>query len=183
MSGPKVPSFRQRIALFAEAVFMSSLVPKDRVGRVYGLIFKMPLLLRRLRLSFLIPGNVLILTTKGRRTGLPRRTPMECSLRPEEGVYLVMSGWEGRTDWYRNARADPRVRVWLAGKEWAAVAEPVPDEQVAQLMRGVAEVSPSALRMWSRWSPVPIDGSDASYLAAAPHFPSLYLRPAKAEAG
>jgi len=183
VTAPKAIPLRQRVALMAEAVFMTSFVPKHRVGRVYGLLFKVPLLLRLLRLSFLIPRNVLILTTKGRRTGLPRQTPMEYSPGPEKGVCLVMSGWEGRTDWYRNARADPRVRVWLGGREWDAIAEPVPDGQVAHLMKVVTETSPSSSRIWSRWSQVPIDGSDASYLAAAPHFPALYLCPAKAEAG
>ncbi|HLC03388.1 MAG TPA: nitroreductase family deazaflavin-dependent oxidoreductase [Anaerolineales bacterium] len=169
--------FHQRVALSAEAMLMASLVPKHRVGRVFGAVFKLPLLFQRLGLGALIPRNVLILTTTGRRTGLRRRTPMDFSQGPRADVYLVMSGWEGRTDWYRNARATPRVTVRLGGREWDALAEPVPDEAVARLLRSVTELSPSAARMWSRWSDVPIDGSDASYLAAAPHFPSLYLRP------
>ncbi|HET7009186.1 MAG TPA: nitroreductase family deazaflavin-dependent oxidoreductase [Anaerolineales bacterium] len=156
---------------------MASLVPKRRVGPVWGLLFKIPLLLRRLGLGCLIPENVLILTTRGRRTGLPRRTPMEFSPGPEKNVYLVMAGWEGRTDWYRNARADPHVKVWMRGREWSAIAEPVPDEAVARLIQSVIEISPSTARMWSRWSPIPIDGSQAALLRAAPHFPSLYLRP------
>jgi hypothetical protein len=89
-----------------------------------------------------------------------------------------MSGWDGHTDWYRNARRDPCVRVWLHGREWDAVAEPVPDLEVAEMLKTLAKVSPAANTMWSRWAGVDIDGSDSSYLAAARHFPSLYLRPA-----
>jgi deazaflavin-dependent oxidoreductase (nitroreductase family) len=182
VTAKKTLSFAQRLYLMAEAVFMTLLVPKHHVGPFYGLLFKLPLLFRRLGLTPLIPRNVLILTTRGRKTGLARQTAMEYSEGPEKGAYLVMSGWEGRTDWYRNARADPHVRVWMAGKEWEAVAEPVPEEGVAALMKAVGEISPMALGMWSRWSPAPIDGSDASYLAAAPRFPSFYLRPESREA-
>ncbi len=175
-------SFRQRIALKLESAFMARVVPKDRVGKVLGVLFKGPLVLRRLGLGGLIPKNVLILTTKGRRTGLPRSTPMEFSQGPEEDVYLVMSGWGGHTDWYRNVSAEPKVKVWMGGRAWDAIAERVPDEEVARLIRELADAEPSAVNMWSRWSPVPIDGSEASYLAAAPHFPSFYLRSARGEA-
>ena len=182
MVQPNRISLWKRAALFTEAIFMAFLVPKERVGRLYRVLFKIPLLLHKMGLSALIPRNVLILTTKGRRTGILRRTPMEYSPGPEKNVYLVMSGWEGRTDWYKNARANPRVRVWLAGQEWDALAEPVPDAEVARLLKEVTHASPSTARIWSRWSDVPVDGSDAGYLAAAPHFPSFYLRPVSADA-
>lgn len=175
-------SIRKRLAVRAEAIFMSLLVPKKRVGPFYRILFKGPLVLQRLGLGALIPQNVLILTTRGRRSGRLRQTPMEFSRGSGKDVYLVMSGWDGNTDWYKNARANPRVRVWLAGREWDAAAEPVPDTEVARLLKEVTEVDPSAARMFSRWSDVPVDGTDASFLAASRHFPSLYLRPVNAEA-
>ena len=182
MSPPSRTSLRERIALRSEALFMSYLVPKQSVGSFYRLLFKSPLLLRKLGLGRLVPRNILILTTRGRRTGLARQTPMEFSAGPTQGVVLVMAGWRGNTDWYKNARAEPRVRVWLGGKEWPAIAEPVPDGEVAKLLRHIVELDASSRRMFSRWSDVPIDGSEETYLVAARSFPSLYLRPVKGEA-
>ncbi len=178
MSEAKRPSLHDRIALWSEAVLMTWLVPKQGVGPVMKVLFRMPLFLQRIGLGAAIPRNVLILTTTGRRTGHAHRTPVEFSPGPGENVYLVMSGWDGRTDWYRNARANPCVRVWLRGREWDAIAEPAPDAAVAQLLKSIARMEPASDRMWSRWAGFEIDGSDASYLRAAPHFPSFYLRPA-----
>lgn len=96
---------------------------------------------------------------------------------------MVMSGWDGHTDWHRNVCADPCVRVWLGGREWEARAEPAPDAEVAEVMKQLARLTPAVNRMWSRWAGFEIDGSDASYLAAAPHFPSFYLRSLHREDG
>jgi hypothetical protein len=98
---------------------------------------------------------------------------------PRKDSILLMSGWDGHTDWYRNARRNPRVRVWMRGKEHEAVVEPVPDAEVAEMLKTLAQIAPAANRMWSRWAGFEMDGSDASYLIAAPHFPSLYLIPVR----
>ncbi len=170
-------SFRERLGLLFESFFMEKLVSKERVGPILKPLFRIPLFFQRIGLGFLIPHNVLILTTKGRKSGRLHKTPVEFGPGPRGDIPLVMSGWDGRTDWYRNALADPCVHVWMRGHEWEARAERVPDEDVAQLLRHIAKVQPAANRMWSRWAGCDMDGSDASYLAAAPHFPSLYLVP------
>lgn len=180
-SEPRRLSWRDRLTLWVDAVFMARLVPKDRVGPLLRPILRLPLLFRRIGLGILIPRNVLILTTTGRRSGRPHQTPVEFSPGPGEDVYLVMSGWDGHTDWYRNLCADPCVRVWLRGREWEARAERVPDIEVAALLRKLAEWEPASNRMWSRWAGVEMDGSEAAYLAAAPHFPSFHLWPAGTE--
>ncbi len=176
-------SFRERVRLLIESYFMEKLVPKHHVGPVLKPLFRLPLFFQRIGLGILIPRNVLIITTKGRRTGRLHRTPVEFGPGPRPDVPLVMSGWDGHTDWYRNALADPCVRVWMHGRERQARAEPAPDADVAKLLKQIAQAQPAANRMWSRWAGFQMDGSDASYLAAAPHFPSLYLVPESGEAG
>ena len=177
MSQPPQITFTQRIQLAIENTLMTRLVPKGRVGGFFGMFFKIPLLFYKLHLTSLVPGNVLVIVTQGRKTGLERRTPVEFSRDAATGAFVVMSGWDGRTDWYRNARANPRVRVLLRDREIEAIAEPIPDEAVAQMLKEIVQVNPAATRMWERWSDARMDGSDASYLSVAPHFPSLYLRP------
>ncbi len=170
-------SWQDRAALWFEAVFMAKVVPKDGVGPILKYLFKLPLLFQSIGLGVLIPRNVLILTTVGRRSGRPHRTPVEFSPGPGTDVYLVMSGWDGHTDWYRNLCADPCVHVWLRGREWDARAERLPDAKVAEVIQNLCRLEPAARRMWSRWAGFEIDGSASSCLAAAPHFPSFYLRP------
>lgn len=59
-----------------------------------------------------IPGDALLETT-GRRTGLPRRTPVCDGL---DGASFWLVAQRGRAaDWVRNIEANPRVRVKVSG--------------------------------------------------------------------
>jgi deazaflavin-dependent oxidoreductase (nitroreductase family) len=81
---------------------------------------------------------VLLLTTRGRRSGKPRTTAV--SFMPiQDGRYVVFSGWGVGSNWYRNVRADPRVRVKVGQREFSATAKVVEDpDQRIQLMRQMA---------------------------------------------
>ena len=64
------------------------------------------------QLGIPIPGDALLETT-GRRTGLPRRTPV-CDGLDGQTFWLVAQ--RGRAaDWVRNIEANPRVRVRVSG--------------------------------------------------------------------
>ena len=66
-----------------------------------------------------IPGDALLETT-GRRSGLPRRTPV-CDGLDGETFWLVAQRGRG-ADWVRNIEANPRVRVKVSGfrSNWRA---------------------------------------------------------------
>ncbi len=68
---------------------------------------------------------ILLLTTTGRRTGLPRLT----ALQYEElnGSYYVGSARGAKADWFRNVVANPRVKVQLGSRAFEGVAEAVTD--------------------------------------------------------
>jgi len=70
------------------------------------------------------PGWVL-LTTTGRKTGLPREVLLPCE-RFADGL-LVISTYGTRSDWFRNVRRDPRVRITAAGWVLPARGEIVDD--------------------------------------------------------
>jgi hypothetical protein len=91
-----------------------------------------------------------------------------------------MSGWRGYTDWYRNARANPCVHVQVGRRKFEVIAEPVSQEEVAQIMTEVTRNNPGAIKMWSRWSEKPVENTPQSMFKAAKNFPSLRLRPVKA---
>ncbi|MCV2393694.1 nitroreductase family deazaflavin-dependent oxidoreductase [Actinotalea sp. M2MS4P-6] len=66
---------------------------------------------------------VLVLTTTGRRSGLPRATPLQYE-RTDEG-YVVASARGEQADWFRNAVADPHVTVQVRGRAQSGMARPV----------------------------------------------------------
>jgi deazaflavin-dependent oxidoreductase (nitroreductase family) len=75
------------------------------------------------------PGWVL-LTTRGRRTGVPREVLLPCE-RFRDGLYVISTyGW--RSDWIRNLGKDPRVEVTCAGWAIAGLAEIIEDLETKQ---------------------------------------------------
>jgi len=57
------------------------------------------------------------LTTRGRRTGLPREIEIWFAME-EQGLYML-SGGRDRSDWVRNILADPAVTVRIGESEFA----------------------------------------------------------------
>src|SRR5437867_7096888 len=70
------------------------------------------------------PGWVL-LTTRGRRTGLAREVLLPCARSKDTILVISTYGW--RSDWIRNLRKDPRVRVARYGGSLVARAEVIED--------------------------------------------------------
>ena len=68
---------------------------------------------------------VLLLTTIGRKSGLPRLTPLQYE--EDSEVYYVASARGARADWFRNIQANPQVEVQLRRKRFRGLAEPVTD--------------------------------------------------------
>lgn len=69
-----------------------------------------------------LTGCQLLLTTTGRRSGLPRWTPLGYLV--AEGSAWVLAGYGPSTLWFRNLLADPNVELRLPGRmPFAATAE------------------------------------------------------------
>jgi deazaflavin-dependent oxidoreductase (nitroreductase family) len=84
-------------------------------GTLERLYYKLPLLLWRMGLGGYLchpkrGGNrMLVLTTRGRKSGQPRHTML--SHVPVGEADYVCSGWGPRSDWVRNITNDPLVTV------------------------------------------------------------------------
>jgi deazaflavin-dependent oxidoreductase (nitroreductase family) len=87
-------------------------------------LFRLPVYGYRVGLGDLLDAiGILILTTRGRRTGQPRPTPITYQVHGSK-VYVV-SGWGERPAWYGNLIADPFVTVQRGSTVYAGRAEPV----------------------------------------------------------
>lgn len=92
----------------------------------------------------LVPGGFVVLETKGRRSGRRSRVPL-AAIRVQDLV-LVSTFRGRRSQWVRNAVADPEVRYWLRGRPRRARAYVLaPDART----RGASEL-PRALRWLAR---------------------------------
>jgi deazaflavin-dependent oxidoreductase (nitroreductase family) len=98
-------------------------------GTLNRIIFKSPLIGWRMGLGSLMShpalgGNkMLVLTTWGRRSQLPRHTMLTYA--SAGGKEYLCSGWGPRSDWYQNIIANPAVTVQTYHKTYTAKARQV----------------------------------------------------------
>ena len=74
-----------------------------------------------LGLGPIIGRFILLLSTRGRKTGLLRVTPLQYE--EIEGAIFVGSSRGTKADWYRNILADPHVMVRVKSREFRGLAE------------------------------------------------------------
>jgi deazaflavin-dependent oxidoreductase (nitroreductase family) len=73
----------------------------------------------------LIGRLVLLLTTTGRKTGLPRVTPLQYE--EIDGAFYLGSSRGQKADWFRNILANPHVEIRVKSRRFRGVAETVTD--------------------------------------------------------
>ena len=83
------------------------------------LFFEIPAVVYRLRMGWIFGRRFLLLTHRGRRSGIIRKTVVEAALfDPETFESLVIAGWGDRTNWYRNIVAAPALEVETGGRRY-----------------------------------------------------------------
>jgi deazaflavin-dependent oxidoreductase (nitroreductase family) len=73
-----------------------------------------------------MPRGFILLTVTGRKSGKPRRRPVRAVRRSDTLYPCAILG--ERSDWLRNVRVEPRVRVKIGGRTRSGRAREVTDE-------------------------------------------------------
>ncbi len=97
-------------------------------------LYRLPLLLWRMGLGWLLPRSMLVLTTRGRKSGLPRHTMLEHFV--HDGRIVIGSAWGARSQWARNLAADAIVsaETWSDGVT-RGVARAITDDATLRALR------------------------------------------------
>ena len=99
------------------------------------------------RAAPLLGRRFVLIEHLGRRSGLPRHVVLEVVHR-EPGALMVISGYGPDSQWYRNIRAEPVVRIWSGGIRGAvAVATPLPAEHGTAILESYRHHHPLAARV------------------------------------
>ncbi|MET7596532.1 nitroreductase/quinone reductase family protein [Streptomyces sp. NPDC004082] len=85
-----------------------------------------------------------LLETTGRVSGLPRRTPV--GGRRTGGTFWLVSEYGEKSQYVRNIRADPRVRVRVRGRWHHGVARPLPGDDARARLRSLPRVNSAGVR-------------------------------------
>ncbi|TWP38056.1 nitroreductase family deazaflavin-dependent oxidoreductase [Leekyejoonella antrihumi] len=134
-----------------------------------------PIHLYRAGLGRLFGARMLMLEHVGRTSGAPRYVVLEVFGHPTPDVYLVVSGFGTRSQWFRNLRANPSARVWVGGRRaLPATAERLDDSAASAALTAYIAQHPKA---WDKLKTVvedtlghPIEGgSDLPVVALRLH--------------
>lgn len=105
----------------------------QHLGRMTVNAIVVAMLRAGLRVPAVGPGSVIALATVGRRSGRRRVTPMGF-IRIDDSRLWVVSEHGRRSDWYRNARAQGSVGVYVGREMFLGKVRLLPDEDPAQVL-------------------------------------------------
>lgn len=130
-------------------------------------LFRLPVLLYRLRLGWLLGQRFLLLTHVGRRSGKVRRTILVV-LRFDaqtQTIYAV-SAWKG-SDWYANIQAAPALQVETGWVRYVPRQRTLSPEEITETFIEYRRQHPFFSRLVCRIPGWPWDATEAEFLALA----------------
>jgi deazaflavin-dependent oxidoreductase (nitroreductase family) len=150
----------------------------SRPNRALALGLRLPSYLYRFRLGGLLGHRFLLLTHRGRKSGLIRRTPLEVlHYNPHSRESVVLSAWGKRADWYRNIEAGPPLEVETAGERYPPAARSLTSEEAFAVITEYGIRHPLAARVLERAFGYPVTRSTASRRAFAESVVLVAFRP------
>jgi deazaflavin-dependent oxidoreductase (nitroreductase family) len=137
---------------------------------------KLMIALYRAGLGNVIGGLVLLLTTTGRKSGLPRVTPLQYE--EIDGAIYVASARGIKADWFRNILANRCVHVRMGSREFEARAEPITDScRIADFLELRLSRHPRMVAAILRSEGLPAEPSRLDLEAYAHELAMVILRP------
>ena len=134
----------------------------SRPNRALGFLLRLPSYLYRFRLGGLLGHRFLLLTHRGRKSGLTRRTPLEVlQYDPHSRESVVLSAWGKKADWYRNIEASLALEVEIAGERYPPASRFLTPEEAYAVITEYAIRHPLAARVLERVFGYPVTRSAA----------------------
>jgi deazaflavin-dependent oxidoreductase (nitroreductase family) len=129
-----------------------------------------------LGLGGMIGGSILLLTTRGRKTGLARVTPLVYE--QQGNTYIVASARGLVADWILNILADPGVQVQVGRRSFAGTAEVTTDpERITEYLQHQIERNPGMFGRILRFEGLSVPPSRVELLQFAPQRPMVTIYP------
>lgn len=125
-------------------------------GPLYRLFRKLnPRVVRNFQKGIGPTRVVMLLTTTGRKSGLPRVTPLQYE--EMDGLYYLGSARGTQADWFRNIQACPQVSVQIRQHSFQGIAEPVTDPlRIADFLAYRLKRSPMFIGLVMRLEGLPL---------------------------
>ncbi|HEU5098689.1 MAG TPA: nitroreductase family deazaflavin-dependent oxidoreductase [Roseiflexaceae bacterium] len=127
-------------------------------------------------LGRLIGRIILLLTTTGRKSGLPRVTPLQYE--ELDGAWYVASANGTKADWFQNILANHHVQVRVKACRFHGLAEPITDPtRIADFLELRLQRHPKMIGAILRSEGLPAHPSRADVEAYARKLAMVIIRP------
>jgi len=135
-----------------------------------------PKLLYKLGLGPVYGRMVLLLTTTGRKSGLPRTVPLQYE-EIDSAIYVASARGQ-RADWFRNILANPEVKVRLGRRQFIGTAVAVTDPfEIADFLESRLQRHPRIVGAIMRSAGLPRNPSRADLETYAANRTMVVIRP------
>jgi deazaflavin-dependent oxidoreductase (nitroreductase family) len=154
---------------------------RRRPGRLALAVFRIPLVLYRHGLGRLLGTTFMLLVHAGRKTGQPHpMTAMVMRWDPATREVVIFSGWGPGSDWVRNLRARPALRVEVGRESYTPHHRFLSEDESVAVVRDFALRHPYRVRLATRILGWPDLHSDTVIRDFVGSHPFVALRPADA---
>lgn len=128
------------------------------------LLFRSPIWLYKLNLGWILGARALRMTHTGRISGQPRYVVLEVVKHdPSSDTYYVAAAWGEQSDWVKNIRINPKVKVQVSRRKLDMLAEQLSPDQSAEIILDYAHRHPTAMKNLASFMGFQVDGSEADY--------------------
>ncbi len=143
-------------------------------------LMRLPRIWYKIGLGSVVGRIFLILTTTGRKTGLPRETPLQYE-EVDDAIY-VASARGMDADWVRNIAANPHITVQVGAWHFEGTAEIVADPaRIADFLQLRLESRPRMMGAMLRAEGLPPNPTRADLEALASRIVVVAIRPSSPE--
>ena len=154
---------------------------RRRPGRLALAVFRLPLVLYRHGWGRLLGTTFMLLVHAGRKTGQPHlMTAMVMRWDPSTREVVIFSGWGPNSDWVRNLRARPALRVDVGRESYAPQHRFLSEDESVAVASDFVRRHPYRVLLASRILDWPDLHSEAAVRDFVRTHPFVALRPADA---
>jgi deazaflavin-dependent oxidoreductase (nitroreductase family) len=160
---------------------------RRKPGRLALAVFRLPLPLYRRGWGGLLGHTFLLLVHAGRKTGkLHFTTAMVLRYDPGTHEAAICSAWGQDTDWIRNIRVRPAVRVQIGSESFTPQQRFLSEEESLAVVAGFRSEHPGRLRLVTTvlgWGDLRSDAAARDFVRTRPFVSFRPADPARAREG
>lgn len=151
---------------------------QSRPSGILRLLLRLPIFLYRRHLGWLLGHRFLLLTHRGRKSGIIRRTVLEV-VRFDRATHerTVVSAWGTHADWFRNIQVAPALKIQTGTDCYIPIQRMLTPDEAYDWLTAWERQHPIEAWILPKLLGIPYDGSEHSRRALVAAVRLVAFRP------